>query len=86
MKGTDCPSLYSINDLHELEVPIKAIVQLRTRIENLVIAKDKNLKWCSTPDCFTVVKKPCCCKDKAMCTKCGNEMCFKCNSKWHQGS
>ena len=68
-----------------MEVPKEVIVKIRKRIEDLAVVKDKSLKWCPTPDCNTAVKKPCCCKKRAICAKCGNDMCFRCNSKWHAG-
>ena len=71
-----CKFNYTIDDLFDLKVPQKAIVMFRQQIENLKVAKDKSLKWCPTPDCHSQVKKPCCCKNRAMCTECAHEMCF----------
>ena len=46
----------------------------------------KNLKYCPTPDCDTVLKKPCCCKNKALCSTCTKSICFKCSRPWHEGT
>lgn len=74
-----------MDDFHRLEVPNAVIILIRKKVEEVQIAKDNKLKWCPTPECNSVIKKPGCCKRRAICTKCGNDMCFKCNSKWHEG-
>lgn len=55
--------------------------------QDVVVGSNAKLKWCSTPNCETVIKRPgCCCKRKALCITCGNHTCFKCGKAWHNGT
>ena len=50
------------------------------------VGKSRKLKWCSRPDCGTVIHRPgCCCKRRAVCTECSQVTCWKCNEQWHEG-
>ena len=52
--------------------------------KDFLVAKSKNLIYCPTPDCDSVLNKPKCCGgNKAICTICSNATCFKCGCKWH---
>jgi len=52
--------------------------------EDVRVGKNKNLKWCPSPDCGKVVPKPGIFSNKATC-ECGTVMCFKCGGGWHPG-
>ena len=48
------------------------------------MGRSKKLKWCSTADCDSIIKRPgCCCKRETLCTVCGLTTCFKCGQAWH---
>ena len=53
---------------------------------DVLIGKNKNLKWCCRPDCENVVRRSRCpCKNKVMC-QCSQAMCFACGKSWHGGT
>lgn len=78
MHGKECGRVFSIEDLFKIGAPESDVVKQRKKLENLNVALNKSLKWCATPECETTVKKPCCCKYKALCATCNNSICFKC--------
>ena len=51
---------------------------------NTKVAKDKNLIFCSTPDCGEVLNiKEMSKKNKITCQKCNKSTCVKCKMPWH---
>ena len=54
--------------------------------QDVIVGKNDKLKWCATPDCGAVIKRPgCCCKRKTLCGECGESTCFECGKQWHEG-
>ena len=60
--------------------------KFKTTDQEFLVAKDKKLIFCPTPNCGEVIQKPCCCKKRAVCTECTNAVCFKCGNRWHKGT
>ncbi|CDW86670.1 ibr domain containing protein [Stylonychia lemnae] len=51
---------------------------------NVEVSKSNNKKFCPIPDCENILEGK---YDttKIKCSKCKNEVCYKCQIKWHQG-
>jgi hypothetical protein len=65
-----CTNKYNVNHLTNLGVSSQTLRNFKKIDEDFRVALSKNLKFCPSADCGTVIKKPCCCKNKAVCTAC----------------
>ena len=80
-----CPERYLLNDV-EPHVSADQLKVYQTVNQDVLIGKNRRLKWCSTADCESIIRRPkCCCKRETLCTICGRLTCFKCGQPWHQG-
>ena len=52
--------------------------------EDVRVGKSNKLKWCARPGCENTVRRPGCCKRRAICNSCGFETCFKCGDPYHE--
>ncbi len=77
-----CPQLYSPQEIEDLCSGDLFRKYLKFLECNRVV-KDKNLKWCSAPNCEKVIKKG---KSNRVTCECGFEMCFQCGEAWHGGT
>jgi hypothetical protein len=50
--------------------------------ENIDVNTNRNLKWCTRPDCNRFLIKG---KSNRVNFECGHEICFKCCQAWHSG-
>ena len=50
---------------------------------NTKVVLDKNLIFCTTPDCEGVLDISKAIKKKITCTKCKNKLCCKCKLEFH---
>lgn len=77
-----CPKFYTLNHLHDLRVKPDLINQFVQTNQDFKVAVSTKLKYCPSPNCDSILKKPCC-SDKAICAICNDATCFKCGGKWH---
>ena len=50
---------------------------------NTKVAQDKDLLFCTTPDCEHILNVNNAMKNKITCTKCCKSTCVKCKMPWH---
>eukprot|EP00347_Sterkiella_histriomuscorum_P013815 403363259 len=52
---------------------------------NIEVSKSRNKKFCPIPSCENVIEVKQSNTKKVQCQKCKNDICFKCQIKWHEG-
>ena len=81
-----CKEVYTIKEVEQFCTPKE--VELYSKInQDVIVGKNKNLKWCCNIECDSIVKRSRCpCKNKVNCEECSQAMCFECGEAWHTGS
>lgn len=78
-----CQERYSLEEVKP-HVSSEQLKQFEAINQDVLVGKNSNLKWCSTPDCNGLVRRPgCLCKRRVTCTVCEKDTCFKCGKAWH---
>lgn len=66
-----------------------ATADMRTRYDRLAelarVAQDPSLRWCTTPNCESVLRGGSASQPHLQCAKCSAELCFRCGQRWHPG-
>ena len=78
-----CPTPFSAEEI-EAHTSADILSKYENFLENYRVNMDKNLRWCSAPNCPYFMKGS---RAHAhIICKCGFHMCFKCGEAWHSGS
>lgn len=80
----DCPQKFTLKHLAALQVVADVVRRFKQVNQDYQVATDKKQKYCPTPDCDSVVARPCC-SDKVVCAQCAQSSCFRCQKAWHEG-
>ena len=80
-----CELHFTLKQIEALGVSEKLTNIFKKTNEQFLVAANKRIKYCPTPDCDSLLHKPCCCRNRAMCAVCAKPSCFKCGKEWHKG-
>lgn len=80
----DCPQKFTLKNLQSLQVAADVVSRFKQVNQDYQVATSKKRKYCPSPNCDSVIQKPCC-SDKVVCSQCTQATCFKCQKSWHEG-
>ena len=77
-----CEQRFALQQIEQLMDKEQVGKYLKFR-ENIIVNKDKNLRWCPIADCGQFVRKQG--RSNRVGCECGFAICFKCGNQWHGG-
>ncbi|CDW71692.1 ibr domain containing protein [Stylonychia lemnae] len=83
--NSQCPAVLARNVIEDL-LDSQQYQKYLGLVQNHELVLNKDKRFCPTPDCSNILEKSSfIISSKVLCNKCNNNICFDCQSIWHQG-